>query len=125
MGDSVGPQGPAALLARYHGALDRLDFDALAGMFAPDAVYLSNGVGSLKGRDEIIAAFRDYFSRYVHEESVDTSIEEIGPNTVRSHWRLRASNRDGGNHVHRGGVETIWFDDQGLIISVMVEDDDG
>lgn len=125
MADNTGPLGPPALLARYHAALDRLDFDALAGMFAPDAVYLSNGVGSLKGRDEIIAAFRDYFSRYAHEESVDTSIEEIGPNTVRSHWWLRARDRNGGEHVHRGGIETIWFDNDGMIISVMVDDDTG
>ena len=125
MVDSAGPQGPAALLARYHAALDRLDFDALVGMFAPDAVYLSNGVGRLKGRDEIVSAFRDYFGRFAHEESVDTRIEEIGPNTVRSHWRLRARDRDGGKHVHRGGIETIWFDNDGLIVSVLVDDDTG
>jgi uncharacterized protein (TIGR02246 family) len=114
---------PASLLARYHAALDSLDFDALAEMFAPDAVYVSNGVGSLKGRDEIIAAFREYFGRYAHEESVDTRVEEAGPFTVRSHWRLVARDKEGDRHVRRSGVETIWFDPDGRIISVMVDDE--
>jgi ketosteroid isomerase-like protein len=121
MADASSPD-PATLLARYHAALDRLDFDTLQLMFAPDAVYLSNGVGSLKGRDEIIAAFRDYFGRYAHEESVDTRIEEIDARTVRSHWRLVARDREGRRLVRREGVETIWFDESGRIVSVMVDD---
>jgi uncharacterized protein (TIGR02246 family) len=123
MADGEG-QRPAALLARYHAALDRLDFDALAEIFAPDAVYLSNGVGSLKGRDEIIAAFRDYFGRYAHEESVDTRIEEMDARAVRSHWRLVARDKHFGRHVRRAGIETVWFDETGRIVSVMVEDGD-
>jgi uncharacterized protein (TIGR02246 family) len=118
-------KGPSALLARYHAALDRLDFDAMQEMFAPDAVYVSNGVGSLKGRDAILAAFRDYFSAYAHDESVDTRIEEVDARTVRSHWRLVARDRKGGRLVRRSGIETIWFDDAGRIVSVMVDDDNG
>jgi tRNA A37 threonylcarbamoyladenosine modification protein TsaB len=41
---------PRKRLEEYHAALDRLDFDAIEAMFAPDAVYVSNGVGSFMGR---------------------------------------------------------------------------
>jgi ketosteroid isomerase-like protein len=120
--DEAKGQGPAVLLARYRAALDRLDFEALARQFAPDAVYLSNGVGSLKGRDEILAAFRGYFGRFAHVDSVDTRIEETGPFTIRSHWRLVAIDRQDGRRTSRSGIEAVSFDEAGRIISVEVED---
>jgi len=113
---------PAERLVAYHGAIDRLDFVAIGTMLAADAVYLSNGVGSLKGRDAIVEAFRDYFARYRHEESVDTQIETIGPREVRSHWKLKARDGEGGGFVHRKGTETIWFGDNGEILTVIVND---
>jgi ketosteroid isomerase-like protein len=112
---------PRKRLEEYHAALDRLDFGAIEAMFAPDAVYVSNGVGSLKGRGEIIAAFRQYFGEYRHEESVDTRIETITPNEVRSHWRLTARDR-AGKEFHREGIETVWFGDEGAIITILVDD---
>lgn len=112
---------PRKRLEEYHDALDRLDFSAIEGMFAPDAVYVSNGVGSLKGRGEIIAAFKEYFSAFRHEESVDSRIETIGPNEVRSHWRLKALDR-AGKEIRREGIETVWFGDDGAIITILVDD---
>jgi ketosteroid isomerase-like protein len=108
-------------LEEYHASLDRLDFDSIETMFAPDAVYVSNGVGSLKGRVAILAAFREYFSEHRHDESVDTKIEALGTNEVRSHWRLQARDRSG-RVIRREGIETIWFSDDGLIVTILVDD---
>ena len=112
---------PAALLSAYHSALDRLDFQALKKMFAPDAVYVSAGVGSLKGRARIIAAFRDYFEVNEHRGSVDTHIEALDAVSARSRWRLTADDRDTGETLRREGIETVWFRDDGRIVSVIVE----
>ena len=112
---------PRKRLEEYHAALDRLDFDALEPMFAMDAVYVSNGVGSLKGRGAIISAFRDYFDEFRHEESVDTRIEILGAKEVRSHWRLRAKDRSG-RTIQREGIETVWFSDDGSIVTILVDD---
>jgi ketosteroid isomerase-like protein len=112
---------PRKRLEEYHAALDRLDFEAIEAMFAPDAVYVSNGVGSLKGRGDIIAAFREYFGEYRHEESVDTRIETLGANEVRSHWRLKARDTSG-KVFRREGIETVWFGDDGAIITILVDD---
>jgi len=119
---SASRQDPAALLAAYHAALDRLDFQALKKMFAPDAVYVSAGVGSLKGRAQIIAAFRDYFDINEHRESVDTQIVALDAASARSHWRLTAFDRTTGQTVRRQGIETIWFRADGRIVSIIVED---
>lgn len=115
-------QDPAALLAAYHSALDRLDFQALKKMFAPDAVYVSAGVGSLKGRAQIIAAFRDYFAVNEHRESVDNTIETLDAASARSHWRLTAFDRNTGRTIQREGIETVWFREDGRIVSILVED---
>jgi ketosteroid isomerase-like protein len=112
---------PRKRLEEYHAALDRLDFEAIEAMFAPDAVYISNGVGSLKGRKAILAAFREYFGEYRHEESVDSRIETLGSNEVRSHWRLKARDRSG-KVIRREGIETVWFSDDGLIVTILVDD---
>jgi ketosteroid isomerase-like protein len=112
---------PRRRLEQYHAALDRLDFDALEAMFATDAVYVSNGVGSLKGRGAIIAAFREYFGEFRHEESVDTRIETLGTNEVRSHWRLKARDKSG-KVIRREGTETVWFADDGSIVTILVDD---
>lgn len=113
---------PATLLSAYHSALDRLDFRALRQMFAPDAVYVSAGVGSLKGRAQIIAAFRDYFIVNEHRESVDNAVVTLDAASARSHWRLTAFDRSSGETVHREGLETVWFRPDGRIVAIMVED---
>jgi ketosteroid isomerase-like protein len=114
---------PASLLNRYHAALARLDYDAMAQMFAPDAVYASSGVGSLTGRDAIIAAFRQYFASHVHDESLDTLLENTGPQSAKAHWRLKVRELASGRVFGRSGTETVRFDASGVIVSVVVEDE--
>jgi uncharacterized protein (TIGR02246 family) len=114
---------PASLLARYHAALVRLDYEAMAQMFAKGAIYTSNGVGSLNGRDAIIAAFRQYFAGHVHEESINTQVENTAPGTAVAHWRLLVRDLSSGKQFARTGTETIRFDPSGRIVSVAVEDE--
>ena len=114
---------PVALLRRYHAGLQPYDRAAVAGMFAPDAVYLSPGVnGRLQGRAAILAAFDAYFAEYPDQQAEDEEIARLSPHAARAVWRLAATSVTSGRHVERRGVEAISFDAAGLITSVEVED---
>lgn len=114
---------PVALVERYHAALNHYDAARIAPMFADGAVYVSPGVnGRLEGRERIIAAFSAYFAEYANQHSVDERIERLGPLMARSHWHLHATAGSSGKPVQRRGVETVSFDEAGLILKVEVED---
>lgn len=114
---------PAALLRRYHAALQPFDADTVRTMFAADAVYLSPGVnGRIEGRDAILAAFSAYFAEYPDQRAEDDLIEPLSPTGARAHWRLVATSRSTGRLVERRGIETVAFDAAGLIERVEVED---
>lgn len=113
---------PAARLIAYHAAIDRRDYEALGGMFAPQAVYRSNGVGSLEGRDAILAAFRAYFASHPDQRSGDDLVETIAPDAARAIWWLEATSTDTGQRVFRRGEEVIRFDGEGRILAVAVTD---
>lgn len=114
---------PVALLRRYHEALNGYDAQAVKAMFAEDAVYVSPGVnGRLQGRDAIIAAFSAYFAEHPDQLAIDDAVEQLGPDGVRSRWRLTATARSTGQAVTRRGSETIRFRPDGLIAHVEVTD---
>ncbi len=46
----------------------------------------------------------------------------MGPNSVRTHWRLQATTQSSGRKVNRQGIETIYFNPKGLITLVEVQD---
>lgn len=114
---------PVALLRRYHAALNAYDAPAVKAMFAADAVYVSPGVnGRIVGRDAIIAAFSAYFSEYPDQLAIDEEVAPLGPDTVRSIWKLTATARSTGKAVTRRGSETVCFNGDGLIAHVEVTD---
>jgi uncharacterized protein (TIGR02246 family) len=114
---------PVALVKRYHAALDAYDAAVVGPMFAADAVYVSPGVnGRIEGRDAVIAAFSAYFAEYPDQRAEDDAIEQTGPREARAAWRLRATAVSTGAPVTRRGIETVGFDDGGLIVRVEVED---
>jgi len=113
---------PVALLRRYHAALGAYSAASVAPLFAPDARYLSPGVGALAGREAIIAAFDAYFSRYPDQLSVDDRVQALDARRVRSDWRLQARDATTGAHLMRRGSQTVIFDDAGLIVLVEVSD---
>ena len=49
-----------------------------------------------------------------------TALKLIGPNSVRTHWRLHATTKSSGRKVKRQGIETIHFNPKGLITTVEV-----
>ena len=111
------------LTRHYHDALNALDMDAVEACFAPDAIYLSPGVGGrIEGRDAIMAAFRAYFDLYPDQISQDDLIEAVCPGVVRTCWQLSATHARTGEAVHRQGDETISFDSDGLIAKIEVRD---
>ena len=112
-----------AATRHYHEALNALDMDAVEACFAPDAVYLSPGVGGrIEGRDAIMAAFRAYFDLYPVQIAQDHLIEAVAPGIARTCWRLSATHAVTGEALHRQGDETIGFDPDGLILNIEVRD---
>jgi ketosteroid isomerase-like protein len=114
---------PVDRLAHFHTAINALDFAAIEACFAADAIYSSSGIGTIKGRDAIMAAFRDYFAVYPDQSATDESIERISPSAASSRWRLSATHATTGARLERTGKETVTFDGTGLIAGVEVQDD--
>ncbi|MBA3040466.1 MAG: nuclear transport factor 2 family protein [Alphaproteobacteria bacterium] len=113
---------PVAAAKRYLDAVNDLDFAVIEDFYAEDAVYGSVKVGGLEGRDAILKAFRQYFKTYPDQQAVDELIEAVSPLAARSVWRLKATNAETGEPLIRFGEETITFNAEGKIISVVVTD---
>jgi len=113
---------PVEEIKRFHGAINALDFDAIESYFAEDATYVSNGVGSLSGRADIMVAFRKYFDDYPDQTATDTLVEKLSPTAGRAVWSVRATHSKTGKPLVREGEETITFNEDGRIARVEVID---
>lgn len=114
---------PAEAVRDYHAAIAALDFDAIAGFFAEEAVYRSAGTGgSIAGRAAILAAFRRYFAEFPDQRAEDSLVERVSPHAARSLWSLVATSRHTGAVSRRAGEETVTFDAAGRIVLVEVRD---
>ena len=113
---------PTKTLARFHEVTNAQDFVAIEAMFAPDVVYVSQGVGGrIEGRDAVMTAFRSYFEEYPDQEAEDKKLEALSPNSARSEWSLTGTSTKTGVWRERHGAETITLDGDGLIVRVDVE----
>jgi ketosteroid isomerase-like protein len=110
------------LVTRYHAALNALDLDGVAAMFADEAEYHSPSVGGILGKHAIMAAMRGYFAEYPDQVAVDDRTYHAGPDAVLSEWRLKATAKSTGKKIERNGAETIFFTPKGLIRRVEVTD---
>jgi hypothetical protein len=113
---------PARRVKRYHAALNHFDAAVITPMFAKEATYTSPSVGVLRGRDAIIAAMHAYFSEFPDQVAEDETVELVAPNTVRCEWRLNATSSSTGRPSVRRGIETLVLSEDGLILSITVED---
>lgn len=113
---------PADLVARYHAAINALDFVTIEAFLAENATYLSGKIGELKGRKQIMDAFRTYFAEYPDQRAEDSLIETLSPRSVRSVWQLAATSIITGNRLERRGEEIATFNDEGRIVRVEVTD---
>ena len=113
---------PVAATSAYHAVLDALDLDAVEGWFAPDATYTSAGLGTLAGRDNIMAAMRRYVKRSPDHKAWDDSVRKVTSLVAVADWRLTATNIETGEKISRQGLETLTFTPEGKIISILVED---
>ncbi len=116
------PFDPVAAAARFHAVIGDLDFEAIDDFFADDATYSSGKVGGLKGRADIMAAFRRYFAEYPDQVAEDSLIEQVSARAARAVWSLRATSATTGCPLVRQGEETITFNDQGKVTNVDVTD---
>ncbi|AVA20631.1 MULTISPECIES: nuclear transport factor 2 family protein [unclassified Rhizobium] len=113
---------PAERITLFHDAINRLDFEAIEDFFAENATYVSNGVGSLAGREAIMEAFHGYFDTYPDQTAVNSLVETLTPLSGRSVWSVRATNSKTGKPLIREGEETITFDEDGRVVRVEVTD---
>lgn len=113
---------PVDVLRRWHEAINALDFDAIEAFFADDATYGSKKVGSLRGKEAIMKAFRKYFAEYPDQIAVDDSFEKVGPVAAKSTWHLTATSATSGEKLIRRGEETIYLNADGKIERVDVTD---
>jgi hypothetical protein len=114
---------PVTALTRYHQAIDAHDIDAVESMLAETARYESGGLGVVEGRAAIVAAMNSYFDDHPDHQSWDDEVKPTGPSSVRSLWKLKATNKITGQVVMRHGTEDIEFDDAGKILQVIVRDE--
>ena len=115
---------PCALVARFHRAINELDYAVIEDFFADDARYASGKVGGLAGREEIMVAFRRYFAEYPDQIAEDSLIEQVSPLAARAVWSLSATSATTGAPFKRRGEETITFNAEGKIVDVSVTDYD-
>ncbi|MEK1933104.1 MAG: nuclear transport factor 2 family protein [Pararhizobium sp.] len=113
---------PVALVTRFHAAISALDFAAIEDFFTEGATYSSGKIGGLKGRAEIMAAFRRYFEEYPDQVAEDSRIEALSSVAVRSIWHLTATSTLTAKQLRRQGEEIVTFNQDGRIISVDVID---
>lgn len=113
---------PAERIVLFHEAVNGMDYAAMELFFAPDATYVSNGVGSLNGREAVLAAIRQYFETYPDQVGVNNLVETLTPLSGRAVWSVRATHAISGKPLVREGEETITFNRDGQVISVDVTD---
>ena len=117
------PFDPARAVVEYHAAIADLDFEAIAGFLAQEAVYRSAGTGDMiEGRKAILAAFRRYFDEFPDQKAEDFLVETVSDRAARSLWSLVATSRLTGAVSRRSGEETVTFDASGKIVLVDVLD---
>jgi hypothetical protein len=113
---------PVKALIDYHAALDAHDIDAVEKLMASNATYTSIAVGVLEGRETIVGAMRKYFVAHPDHHAWDDAVVSTGPRQGHSTWQLKATNLASGEKFHRHGSETVTFDDDGKVFSVVVVD---
>ncbi|MBY3068151.1 nuclear transport factor 2 family protein [Rhizobium laguerreae] len=113
---------PARQIELFHAAINTLDFPAIEAYFAEDATYVSNGVGDLTGRAEIMTAFRRYFDDYPDQTAENSLVETLTAQSGRSVWSVRATHSKTGKALIREGEETITFNAEGRVTRVEVTD---
>jgi SnoaL-like domain len=110
-------------LVHYFNALNAFDLKLVEAMFAPHAIYLSQGLDAPKqGRAEIINSFANYFAEYSDQVSVDDTITKEAPLIFRSSWALTATSSKTGKLLRRSGTQRTTFNAQGLILQIEVFD---
>ncbi|MFJ6322658.1 MULTISPECIES: nuclear transport factor 2 family protein [unclassified Rhizobium] len=113
---------PAERIELFHDAINRINYEEIENFFAENATYVSNGVGSLAGRDAIMEAFRGYFDKYPDQTASNSLVETLTPLSGRAVWSVRATNSKTGQPLIREGEETITFDQEGRVVRVDVTD---
>lgn len=91
----------------------RLEF--IRAMFDERAVYHSAHVGEFAGRDAIAEMMNGFFSRFpdVHWDAVNYRSVESG--CVTFEFSMTATEKATGKSIERTGVETVAFNENGLI----------
>ncbi len=112
-----GMNDPVDILRRWHGAIQRARLRCGRSVLADDATYaVAFKVGALRGRAQIVKAFRDYFAEYPDQVAVDDSFEKVSPAAAKSTWHPPAAPaRRPARSSSAGAKETIYLNAEGKI----------
>ena len=69
-----------------------------------------------------MAAFRRYFENYPDQKCIESRVETLSPHSARAVWSIRATHSGTGKPLVREGEETVTFDAEGRVVSVVVTD---
>ncbi len=113
---------PVETLIVYHAAIEAQDIELVETMLAEHATYEFVGLGTVAGRDAIVMAMREYFIVHPDHHAWDVEVKATGPRSAFAAWQLEATNSQTGQHHLRKGLESVVFDDDGLIVEIRVTD---
>jgi len=91
---SEGRDGNRALVERYFAAINADDFEALAGVWAPDARFEAVGARPREGVGEIVAMYRRLFEPWAVHRDEPTRILQDG-DTLTVEVRFSGTTHDG------------------------------
>ncbi|MEZ5923309.1 MAG: nuclear transport factor 2 family protein [Hyphomicrobiaceae bacterium] len=114
---------PRQAMEAYHDAIDKRDLERIRGLLAPEARYVSRGLGDVVGQAAIVDALRRYFDLHPDHRAFDDEMKAVSGSVAWSRWRLTATNRETGVQIRRSGSETVTFDGAGRVLLVESIDD--
>jgi limonene-1,2-epoxide hydrolase len=113
---------PVSAVTTYHAALEARDFASLAQIYADEVEYTSVGIGSINGRNALMAALVSYFEKHPDQKAWDESVIAVDARKAQSVWQIRMNDPVTGQQVARSGTEIVTFNAAGKILNVQVFD---
>jgi len=102
------------LWSRFFEAVNRRDFDAMLGFFAPDAVWETEdtgAVGTFEGRAAIRGFWQDWWASYEELRVEQEEILDLGNGVTFSVVNQKARLVGTSTEIrHRNAVVTVWVD---------------
>ena len=109
-------------LAKAYVELSNAHKPALISSLLTDSIqYQSTGVGDFSGKVNVINMMTGFFNQFLDVSWQVESYRIIENQTVEFNFIMNVTNKDSLEKIQRNGLETIIFDQNGLITTIRVE----